>query len=174
MKLTCEWCGKEFESKIFRKFCSKQCHSEAIQYYQHLYYLERTKGKKEWEGLHKYDRQDFEQYKRSKGFRRKHNEGSMFLVVRDEKNKRLTLDRYLNDLRDAIKFVNGEKTRISVVGLRIVIFLKSLIKAWQTIVPPQDQDIDRVIRFLYADLLEENYKNILTELLNFENLKIVV
>ena len=174
MKLTCEWCGKEFESKIFRKFCSKQCFSEASQYYQHLYYVERIKGKKEWKGLHKYDRQDFEQYKHSKEFRRRYNEGSMFSVVRDEKNKRLTFDRYLNDLRDAIRFVNGEKTRISIVGLRIAIFLDSLIKAWQTVVPSQDQDTDRVMRFLDADLLEENYKNTLTRLLNFEKLKIAI
>jgi len=174
MKLVCEWCGKEFESKNYRKFCSKQCRSEATQYYQHLYYVERTKAKKKWEGLQRYDRQDFEQYKNSKEFRRRHNEGSMFAVVRDEKNKRLKFDRYLKDLQDAIKFVNGEKTHISIVGLRIVLFIKSLIKAWRTVVPPQEQDIDRVMRFLDADLLDEKYKNTLTRLLNFEKLKIVV
>jgi hypothetical protein len=136
--------------------------------------MERRKAQKEWEGLHKYDRQDFDKYKNSKEFRRLNYEGTMFSIMRDEKNKKLKFDRYLKDLRDAIKFVNSEETHISISGLRIVMFLRSLIKAWQTIVPLQDQDIDRVMRFLNADLLEENYKNTLTKLLNFENYKTVI
>ena len=172
MKLTCEWCGKEFESPTYHKFCSKQCRSEATQYYQHLYYLERTKGKKEWEGLHKYDRESFTQYKASRD--RTKQEGRMFWVIKSEITKNITFDKYLNELKRAIQCLEGSEIHLNFVGMRIFVFLKSLIRAWQNIVPKEDQDIDRVLRFLDAYSLEESYKNILTELLNFENLKIVV
>jgi hypothetical protein len=172
MKLVCQWCGKEFESKVYRKFCSKQCRSEASQYYQHLYYLERIKEKKEWEGLQKYDREGFQQYQKQKDRTKK--EGRMFWVIKNEISKNITFEKYLKDLERAIKYFSGDQICLNQCGVRIFMFLKSLIQAWQTVVPKEDQDVERVFRFLDAYSLNKTLQDMLTRFLNLENFKIAV
>jgi len=172
MKLVCQWCGKEFESNIYRKFCSEKCRKEATQYYQHLYYVKTRKIKENWEGLQKYDRESYQRYQEQKD--RTKQEGRMFWVVRSEFGKHITFEEYLKELEKTIKYLSGHHAHLNQVGLRIFMFLHSLKRAWQTIVPKEDQDVERVLRFLDAYALNKTLQDALIRFLNLEVLEIAV
>ena len=172
MKLICQWCRKEFEGKVYRKFCSEKCRKEARQYYQHLYYVKTRKVKKTWKGLQEYDREKFQRYKKQTD--RTKQEGKMFWVVRNEFGKHITFEEYLKELKKTTKYLSGYRTRLNRVGLRIFMFLYSLRRAWQTIVPKEDQDIDRVMRFLDAQALSKTLQDVLIRFLNLEISEIAI
>ena len=85
---------------------------------------------------------------------------------RDGEGKKIPeLNDYVKELHKAVRFLDGEDIILNDIGLRIVNFLDSCRRAWITIVPKENQHIDRVLNFIEAENLSQQEQNIVIDFL---------
>ena len=169
MKKVCVICGKEFEGKTDAKYCSDECRKQGKEIQKRLYNIKR-KHERRWVGW--YERHKREVLERRKEYYynvQKKNEVTMSLrkVIRRDGGgkKRVELLDYVDALHKAVRFLDGEEIILNDIGLRIVNFLDSCRRAWISVVPVENQHIDRVLNFIEAENLSQQEQNIVIDFL---------
>jgi hypothetical protein len=144
MKRVCPICGKEFDAWANQKYCSLECAREAKKLQNRMY--RKIDHGNRWVGWYK-----------AKSEKRMYSEGRMYFVIRREKGL-ISKEEYARGLKDAVDSLYIMKNKTD-IGVRIAMFLRSCLKAWESgVVPEENKRIDQVLRFLDAELLSEEDK----------------
>jgi predicted nucleic acid-binding Zn ribbon protein len=169
VKKVCIICGKEFEGKTDAKYCSDECRKQGEEIHKRLYNIKR-KHERRWVGW--YERHKREVSERRKEYYynvQKKNDETLSLrkaMRRDGEGKKIPeIQDYLEELHKAVRFLDGEDIILNDIGLRIVNFLDSCRRAWITVVPRENQHIDRVLNFIEAENLSEQERDTVIEFL---------
>ena len=164
MKKVCVICGKEFEGKTNARYCSDECRAEGEKLVNQRYNIKR-KHKRRWVGW--YNKHKLEISVRRKEYYynvQKQRDMAMSLrkvMRRDGEGKKIPeIQDYVKELHKAVRYLDGENIILNDIGLRIINFLDSCRRAWISVVPVENQHIDRVLNFIEAENLSQQEQNI--------------
>ena len=167
MKKVCVICGKEFEGKTNARYCSDECRAEGEKLAKQRYNIKR-RHERRWVGW--YNKHKLEVSLRRKLYyynvQKKDEERLRKVMRRDGEGKKIPeIQDYVDALHKAVRFLDGEDIILNDIGLRIVNFLDSCRRAWISIVPTENQHIDRVLNFIEAENLSQQEQNIVIDFL---------